>query len=111
MFHTYVTLLIIKRLIALQITLKRLRKSFFHNFLAFLLNQIVIALLMAEDTATPQRRSKTPMDLKYTDVHIFQRYVTDTGKILPRRITGLTARQQRHVTRCIKRARNMLLIL
>ena len=50
------------------------------------------------------------MDLKYTDVHIFQRYVTDTGKILPRRITGLTARQQRHVNTCIKRARNMLLI-
>ena len=65
---------------------------------------------MPEDTTTQKRQSKTPMDLKYTDVHIFQRYVTDTGRILPRRITGLTARQQRHVTTCIKRARNMLLI-
>ena len=65
---------------------------------------------MSDDTSTPKRQSKTPMDLKYTDVHIFQRYVTDTGKILPRRITGLTARQQRHVNTCIKRARNMLLI-
>ena len=65
---------------------------------------------MAEEAQPEKRQSKTPMDLKFTDVHIFQRYVTDTGKILPRRITGLTARQQRHVTTCIKRARNMLLI-
>ena len=33
-----------------------------------------------------------------------------TGKILPRRITGLTAVQQRHITKIIKQARNLLLM-
>ena len=44
------------------------------------------------------------------DVEALSRYVTDTGKILPRRITGLSAKQQRHITQVIKRARNMLLM-
>ncbi|MGF1448717.1 MAG: 30S ribosomal protein S18 [Opitutales bacterium] len=55
-------------------------------------------------------RSRTPLDLDYTDVEALSRFVTDTGKILPRRITGLTARQQRHITKAIKRSRNMLLM-
>lgn len=55
-------------------------------------------------------RSRTPFDLTHTNVEQLQRFVTDTGKILPRKITGLTARQQRHVTRAIKRARSMLLM-
>ena len=55
-------------------------------------------------------QSKTPQGLDFTDVDILKRYVTDTGKILPRRITGLTALQQRRVTKAIKRARNMLLM-
>lgn len=37
------------------------------------------------------------------------RYVTDTGKILPRKYTGLSAKHQRAVTRTLKRARNLLL--
>ncbi len=44
------------------------------------------------------------------DVEALSRYVTDTGKILARRITGLTAKQQRHITKTIKRARNLLLM-
>ncbi len=36
------------------------------------------------------------------------RYVTETGKILPRKLTGLTARQQRHIAKAVKRARNMI---
>lgn len=55
-------------------------------------------------------QSKNPLDLTHLDVDILSRHVTDTGKILPRRITGLTAHQQRHVTRQIKRARNLLLM-
>lgn len=55
-------------------------------------------------------QSRTPLDFDFNDVEILSRYVTDTGKILPRRITGLTAHQQRHVTKAIKRARNLLLM-
>ncbi|MBR5623269.1 MAG: 30S ribosomal protein S18 [Opitutales bacterium] len=60
--------------------------------------------------AETQQHSKTPLDFDFTDVEVLSRYVTETGKILPRRITGLTAKQQRHVTKAIKRARNMLLM-
>ncbi|MBE6400638.1 MAG: 30S ribosomal protein S18 [Opitutales bacterium] len=59
---------------------------------------------------TTQQHSKTPLDFDFTDVEALSRFVTETGKILPRRITGLTAKQQRHVTAAIKRSRNMLLM-
>lgn len=59
---------------------------------------------------TTQQPVKSPMTLTFNDVEALQRYVTETGKILPRRITGLTAIQQRHITRTIKHARNMLLM-
>ena len=53
-------------------------------------------------------RSRNPMDYKFTDVDQLSRFVTDTGKILPRKITGLSAKHQRRVTTRIKQARNML---
>jgi small subunit ribosomal protein S18 len=55
-------------------------------------------------------KSISPSDLKYTDVDKLSIFVTGAGKILARKFTGLTAEQQRHVTRMIKRARNMLLM-
>lgn len=61
-------------------------------------------------TEEQPQQSRNPSDFTHTDVEILTRYVTDTGKILPRRITGMTAKQQRHVTRTIKRARAMLLM-
>jgi small subunit ribosomal protein S18 len=64
---------------------------------------------MSENTATP-KRSLTPMDLGFMDVESLQRYVTDSGKIQPRRFSGLTQKQQRHVSRQIKRARQLLLM-
>lgn len=53
---------------------------------------------------------KDPLSLTHNDVEILTRFVTDTGKILPRRITGLSAVQQRHITRTIKRARHLLIM-
>ncbi|MDE0821006.1 MAG: 30S ribosomal protein S18 [Opitutales bacterium] len=50
------------------------------------------------------------MDLGFMDVEGLQRYVTDSGKIQPRRFSGLTPKQQRHVSRQIKRARQLLLM-
>jgi small subunit ribosomal protein S18 len=50
------------------------------------------------------------MDLGFMDVEGLQRYVTDSGKIQPRRFSGLTHKQQRHVSRQIKRARQLLLM-
>lgn len=49
-------------------------------------------------------------DIDYKDVPRLRRYITERGKILPRRITGNCARHQRLVTRAIKRARVMALM-
>jgi small subunit ribosomal protein S18 len=62
------------------------------------------------DSEKQQKQSKNPSELTFTEAESFARYVTDTGKILPRRITGLSAKHQRDITRQIKRARNMLLM-
>lgn len=64
----------------------------------------------AQTAATPQTQSRNPLDFTFTDVEALTRYVTETGKILPRKYTGLTSAQQRHVTTQIKRARSMLLM-
>ena len=46
----------------------------------------------------------------YTDVKRLQRFISDRGKILPRRRTGTCARHQRGLTTAIKRARHMALL-
>ncbi|MBX5465780.1 MAG: 30S ribosomal protein S18 [Clostridia bacterium] len=46
----------------------------------------------------------------YKDVGRLRRYLSERGKILPRRITGNCARHQRQLTRSIKRARIMALL-
>ena len=53
-------------------------------------------------------RSRTPMDYTFNDVELLSRFVTETGKILPRKVTGLSAKHQRRITNRIKQARNML---
>jgi small subunit ribosomal protein S18 len=49
-----------------------------------------------------------PID--YKDVDLLRKFITERGKILPRRITGLTAKQQRDLTLAIKRARILALL-
>lgn len=49
-----------------------------------------------------------PID--YKDVDLLRKFVTERGKILPRRITGLTSKQQRDLTVAIKRARLVALL-
>jgi len=63
-----------------------------------------------QNAAAPQVQSRNPMALSFTAGAALTRYVTETGKILPRKYTGLTSEQQRHVTTQIKRARSMLLM-
>ena len=41
----------------------------------------------------------------YKDVNIIQKYISENGKILPRRVTGTCAKHQRHVAEQVKRAR------
>jgi small subunit ribosomal protein S18 len=48
--------------------------------------------------------------IDYKDVPKLRRYITERGKILPRRISGNCAKHQRQLTVSIKRARNMALL-
>ena len=48
--------------------------------------------------------------IDYKDVPKLRRYITERGKILPRRISGNCAKHQRQLTVAIKRARNIALL-
>lgn len=48
--------------------------------------------------------------IDYKDDRLLRRYVTDRGKIIPRRITGVCAPHQRELTQSIKRARHLALL-
>ncbi len=48
--------------------------------------------------------------IDYKDVAKLRRYITERGKILPRRISGNCAKHQRQMTTAIKRARNVALL-
>lgn len=46
----------------------------------------------------------------YKDIRLLRKFMTDRGKITPRRITGATAKQQRMVASAVKRARVIALV-
>ncbi|MDR1159425.1 MAG: 30S ribosomal protein S18 [Syntrophomonadaceae bacterium] len=48
--------------------------------------------------------------IDYKDISKLRRYITERGKILPRRITGNCANHQRQITIAIKKARTMALL-
>ena len=48
--------------------------------------------------------------IDYKDVKLLQRYVTEQGKIIPKRITGTSSKYQRELAIAIKRARHMALL-
>lgn len=66
------------------------------------------------------RRANRPMPRRRIDIaleaidhknpELLKRFVSETGKILPRRVTGVPAYLHRKITREIKRARAMLLM-
>ena len=72
---------------------------------------------MANDRMRPRKRKKvcnfcvdkmTAID--YEDTAKLRRYLSERGKILPRRMTGTCAAHQRQLTEAIKRARHVALL-
>ena len=61
-----------------------------------------------------QKQNLSPIDLDhkidYKDVDLLKNFITEQGKILPRRATGVTVQQQRKITKAIKRARILSLL-
>lgn len=58
-----------------------------------------------------RRRKSDPLSaadapkIDYKDVRVLQRYVSERGKIVPSRITAVSAKKQRELAKAIKRAR------
>ena len=48
--------------------------------------------------------------IDYKDAKLLQKFISDQGKIIPRRITGLSAKQHRELVRAIKRARQIAIM-
>jgi len=48
--------------------------------------------------------------LDFKNVSLFRQFVTDQGRLLPRKYTGLPAHYQRRLGRAVKRSRQMLLV-
>ena len=49
-------------------------------------------------------------EIDYKDVKLLRRFITDQGKIMPRRVTGTSAKMHRKLVKEIKRARNIALM-
>ncbi|MCC5811840.1 MAG: 30S ribosomal protein S18 [Ectothiorhodospiraceae bacterium] len=49
-------------------------------------------------------------EIDYKDLNTLRNYITETGKIVPSRITGTSARYQRQLAAAIKRARYLALL-
>ena len=49
-------------------------------------------------------------EIDYKDIEVLKGYVTETGKIVPSRITGTKARYQRQLATAVKRARFLALL-
>lgn len=57
---------------------------------------------------TPKRNARFlegVTEIDYKDAELLRKFMSDSGKIMPRRLTGVTANQQRKITRAIRRAR------
>jgi len=66
---------------------------------------------MERRTPRPKPKVDFTVDaIDFKNVNMLKQYVTDNGRILPRKYTGLPAQFQRRLTTAIKRARQMLLM-
>ncbi len=59
----------------------------------------------------PRRRLDIPVEaIDYKNPDVLTLFTTDTGKILPRRVTGVSAKMHRRISREIKRSRAVNLL-
>ena len=74
-------------------------------------NRERLANLRRSNRKMPRRRlDLTPARVSFKDTELLSKFTTETGRILPRRITGVSAKLHRKITREIKRARAINLL-
>ena len=54
--------------------------------------------------------TKSNKNFNYKNIELLKKYITETGKIVPGRVSGVTSSQQRKITKAIKVARYMALL-
>ena len=52
----------------------------------------------------------TPLDIDYKNIPILQKFLSEQQKIIPKRITSVTAKRQREISKAIKHARYLALL-
>ena len=68
---------------------------------------------MRKQIMKKKRHKMSNLDSKfinYKNIGLLKRYITETGKIVPGRVSGVTSSQQRKITKAIKVARYMALL-
>ena len=50
------------------------------------------------------------VEIDYKNLSLLQKYLTERGKLIPRRISGITAKEQRRLATAVKRARFLALL-
>ena len=70
---------------------------------------------MAKQTIFKRKKScpfsgENALEIDYKDVKLLSRYVSEKGKIIPSRITSVSAKKQRELAKAIKRARYIALL-
>jgi len=70
---------------------------------------------MAKQTFFKRKKScpfsgENALEIDYKDVKLLSRYVSEKGKIIPSRITSVSAKKQRELAKAIKRARYIALL-
>lgn len=56
------------------------------------------------------KKFQLPNDFDYKNTDVLRQFITETGKIVPARVTGISASNQRKVTKSIKIARFLALL-
>lgn len=57
-----------------------------------------------------RQKERVPDYIDWKDTDYLRRFVPERGKIMPRRISGVSAKDQRRIAKAIKRARSMALL-
>jgi small subunit ribosomal protein S18 len=79
-------------------------------------SNIVPNSILFNKKSAVKKAPKCPLSLKdapevdYKNIELLLKYISEKGRILPRRITGLSAKKQRQIKRSIKNARALALL-